>query len=221
MLGSFGFGGDMVMQPVAPFSGGEKARLALALIVWRKPNLLLLDEPSNHLDVDTREALARALAEFSGSVLLVSHDRHLLRTTVDDFWIVADGRVQPFEGDLEDYRDWLQQRSAQQHRAARPEATLEKDRRSLRREQAQARQALAMRRKPLEQRLKTVEDTIAHTQSRLAEINALIALPDFYTDAWRERRPALLAEHGELSKALAASEDDWLDLQTELEGLQA
>src|SRR3546814_11268491 len=88
-------------------SGGEKARLALSLIVWQKPNLLLLDEPSNHLDVDTREALATALAEFAGSVLLVSHDRHLLRTTVDSFWVVADGQVQEFDGDLEDSRDWL------------------------------------------------------------------------------------------------------------------
>src|SRR3546814_19115712 len=104
-------------------SGGEKARLALSLIVWQKPNLLLLDEPSNHLDVDTREALATALAEFAGSVLLVSHDRHLLRTTVDSFWIVADGRVQEFDGDLEDYRDWLAARRAQ----ARSEASNSSD----------------------------------------------------------------------------------------------
>src|SRR5690606_24429524 len=94
-------------------------RLALSLIVWQKPNLLLLDEPSNHLDVDTREALATALAEFAGSVLLVSHDRHLLRTTVDSFWIVADGQVQEFDGDLEDYRDWLSARSANARAQAR------------------------------------------------------------------------------------------------------
>src|SRR5690606_25009077 len=111
-LGGFGFSGDTVNSKIAPMSGGEKARLALSLIVWQKPNLLLLDEPSNHLDVDTREALATALAEFAGSVLLVSHDRHLLRTTVDSFWIVADGQVQEFDGDLEDYRDWLSARSA-------------------------------------------------------------------------------------------------------------
>src|SRR5690606_6713598 len=121
-LGGFGFGGDTVNSKVAPFSGGEKARLALSLIVWQKPNLLLLDEPSNHLDVDTREALATALAEFNGSMLMVSHDRHLLRTTVDSFWIVADGKVQEFDGDLEDYREWLNQRNQAQRSEARQEA---------------------------------------------------------------------------------------------------
>jgi ATP-binding cassette subfamily F protein 3 len=220
LLGGFGFGGSMVTQPVAPFSGGEKARLALALIVWRKPNLLLLDEPSNHLDVDTREALARALAEFPGSVLLVSHDRHLLRTTVDDFWIVADGRVQPFEGDLEDYREWLQQRTAGRNQDRRTAAPPERDRKAERREQAQARQLLAARRKPLETRLKNADDAMAHSQARLAEINARLAQADFYTDAWRDRRPGLLAEHGELTKALQASEDEWLQVQAEIETLE-
>jgi ATP-binding cassette subfamily F protein 3 len=220
MLGGFGFGGDMVNQPVAPFSGGEKARLALALIVWRKPNLLLLDEPSNHLDVDTREALARALAGFPGSVLLVSHDRHLLRTTVDNFWIVADGRVQPFDGDLEDYRDWLQQRQAQHNQIARAAAPApSQDRKAQRREQAQARQELAARRKPLEARLKRVEEAMAKAQARLAELDALMADPAFYTDAHKDARPRLMAEHGELSKALQGHEEDWLDLQTEIEAL--
>ncbi|MGB6009205.1 ABC-F family ATP-binding cassette domain-containing protein [Castellaniella sp.] len=219
MLGRFGFGGDMVTQPVAPFSGGEKARLALALIVWRKPNLLLLDEPSNHLDVDTREALARALAEFPGSVLLVSHDRHLLRTTVDTFWVVADGGIQPFDGDLEDYRDWLQQRQTQQNQAARAAAAPTPDRKAQRREEAQARQQLATLRKPLETRLKKVEDAMTRAQTRLAELDALIADPAFYTDAHKDERPALLAEHGELSKTLQAAEEEWLDIQTEIEAL--
>lgn len=116
-LGGFGFSGNTVLDRVEPMSGGEKARLALALIVWQKPNLLLLDEPSNHLDVDTREALARALAEFGGSMLMVSHDRHLLRTTVDSFWIVADGNVHEFDGDLDDYRDWLAKRVASKNAA--------------------------------------------------------------------------------------------------------
>jgi len=221
MLGGFGFGGDMVNQPVAPFSGGEKARLALALIVWRKPNLLLLDEPSNHLDVDTREALARALAEFPGSVLLVSHDRHLLRTTVDSFWIVADGQVQPFDGDLEDYRDWLQQRQAQRNQVARATAPApSQDRKAQRREQALARQELAALRKPLETRLQRVEDAMAQIQNRLTELDALMADPDFYTDAHKDVRPGLMAEHGELSKALQGHEEDWLEIQTELEALK-
>jgi ATP-binding cassette, subfamily F, member 3 len=166
-LGGFGFGGDRVMDKVEPMSGGEKARLALSLIVWQKPNLLLLDEPSNHLDVETREALTTALAEFGGSMLLVSHDRHLLRTTVDSFWIVADGGVQEFDGDLEDYRDWLAQHQAnarKQDAIARDDrqaghagalAAVQEtpaahvgDRKNQKREQAQERQRLAQLRKP-------------------------------------------------------------------------
>jgi ATP-binding cassette subfamily F protein 3 len=106
-LGSFNFNGSMVTSKIAPFSGGEKARLALALIVWQRPNLLLLDEPTNHLDLETREALTMALAQFEGTLIVVSHDRHLLRATTDQFIIVADGKLQPFDGDLDDYRDWL------------------------------------------------------------------------------------------------------------------
>src|SRR2546428_7333260 len=106
-LGSFNFPGEMATGPVEHFSGGEKARLALALIVWQRPNLLLLDEPTNHLDLETREALTVALAQFEGTLVLVSHDRHLLRATTDQFLIIADGRLAPFDGDLEDYRDWL------------------------------------------------------------------------------------------------------------------
>ena len=106
-LGGFNFGGPMATASIAPFSGGEKARLALALIVWQRPNLLLLDEPTNHLDLETREALTDALAQFEGTLILVSHDRHLLRATTDQFIIVADGKVEPFDGDLDDYKAWL------------------------------------------------------------------------------------------------------------------
>src|SRR5688572_3071323 len=106
-LGGFNFPGEMAIGSIANFSGGEKARLALAMIVWQRPNLLLLDEPTNHLDLETREALTVALAQFEGTLVLVSHDRHLLRATTDQFLIVADGTLQPFDGDLEDYRDWL------------------------------------------------------------------------------------------------------------------
>ncbi|MEI8035346.1 MAG: ATP-binding cassette domain-containing protein [Betaproteobacteria bacterium] len=106
-LGRFNFAGQMALSPITHFSGGEKARLALAMIVWQKPNLLLLDEPTNHLDLQTREALTVALAQFEGTLVLVSHDRHLLRATTDEFLIVADGTLEPFDGDLDDYRDWL------------------------------------------------------------------------------------------------------------------
>ncbi len=106
-LGGFNFPGEMALKPITHFSGGEKARLALAMIVWQRPNLLLLDEPTNHLDLETREALTVALAQFEGTLVLVSHDRHLLRATTDEFLIVADGQLQPFDGDLDDYRNWL------------------------------------------------------------------------------------------------------------------
>lgn len=118
-LGGFGFAGDEALETVATFSGGEKARLALAILAWQRPNLLLMDEPTNHLDLDMREALAMALQAFEGAVILVSHDRHLLASTVDEFWLVADGKVQPFDGDLDDYALWLKQRTADAAQQAR------------------------------------------------------------------------------------------------------
>ena len=123
-LGSFNFPGEMATGPIQSFSGGEKARLALALIVWQRPNLLLLDEPTNHLDLETREALTVALAQFEGTLVLVSHDRHLLRATTDQFLIIADGRLQPFDGDLDDYRDWLFRTKLSSRSAAAGEAVL-------------------------------------------------------------------------------------------------
>ncbi len=233
-LGGFGFGGDRVTDTVAPMSGGEKARLALSLIVWQKPNLLLLDEPSNHLDVETREALTRALAEFGGSMLLVSHDRHLLRTTVDSFWIVADGCVQVFDGDLEDYRDWLAQHQA---RARREDATARQeqknetavsseaqiiniDRKQQKREEAEQRQRLAVLRKPIDAKLAKIEKELEQVQTKIAMLDSLIADPDLYTDARRQERVASLAEHGELTKRANLLEEQWLELQTELEALE-
>ena len=233
-LGGFGFSGDTVNAPVAPMSGGEKARLALSLIVWQKPNLLLLDEPSNHLDVDTREALATALAEFPGSVLLVSHDRHLLRTTVDDFWVVADGQVQEFDGDLEDYRDWLAGRLAAARAEAREDAreearqrahdageTPQLDRKAQRRQEAEQRQRLSVLRKPLEKKLAGVENEMSKVADRLDTLDALVADPTLYDDARRDERLKVLAEHGELNKRKTALEEQWLELQEELEALAA
>jgi ATP-binding cassette subfamily F protein 3 len=131
-LGGFNFPGDMAIGPIATFSGGEKARLALALIVWQRPNLLLLDEPTNHLDLETREALTVALAQYEGTLVLVSHDRHLLRATTDQFLIVSEGRLQPFDGDLEDYREWLfKTRLAPGEKQEKKVAAPSADRRSL------------------------------------------------------------------------------------------
>ncbi len=224
-LGRFGFSGDTVNSRIAPMSGGEKARLALSLIVWQKPNLLLLDEPSNHLDVDTREALATALAEFSGSVLLVSHDRHLLRTTVDSFWIVADGRVQEFDGDLDDYRDWLNERNANARATARQQSASQRvdepvDRKAQRRQEAEQRQRLSTLRKPLEQRLAKIESALQKTSQRLKDLDELIADPDLYSDERRDERIRVLAEHGDLSKKSSELEEEWLLVQEELEEVQ-
>ena len=225
-LGSFGFSGDTVTSRIAPMSGGEKARLALSLIVWQKPNLLLLDEPSNHLDVDTREALATALAEFAGSVLLVSHDRHLLRTTVDSFWIVADGTVHEFDGDLEDYRDWLVARAAEARAEARSEAqstapdTGAIDRKAQRRLEAEERQRQAASRKPIEAKIKKIETQLDAARQRMQILDALIADQDFYSDARRDERLKVLSEHGELNKKSGELEDQWLTLQETLEELE-
>ncbi|MGH8813394.1 MAG: ATP-binding cassette domain-containing protein, partial [Advenella sp.] len=224
-LGGFGFGGDKVNDKVAPFSGGEKARLALSLIVWQKPNLLLLDEPSNHLDVDTREALATALAEFDGSMLMVSHDRHLLRTTVDSFWIVADGQVIEFDGDLDDYRDWLAQRALSMRQEERDASlaadglSAAPDRKAVRRLQAEERQRIAQLRKPLDKRLAQVEKAMETAQARIAQINVLIADENFYSDARRDERVAVLAEHGELTATAETLEEEWLQLHESIEAL--
>jgi ATP-binding cassette subfamily F protein 3 len=224
-LGGFGFSGEFVTSLVRPMSGGEKARLALALIVWKKPNLLLLDEPSNHLDVDTREALTEALAEFEGTMLLVSHDRHLLRTTVDSFWIVADGGVQPFDGDLEDYRDWL---SSRRTAAGGPSASVGGpsddgqggDRKATKREEAENRQRISTLRKPLEARLQKLETTMAKNEARRKELDALIADPDLYEDARRDECRRVMAEHGELLKQAGQVEEEWLEVQESLEQIQ-
>ncbi len=237
-LGGFGFGGDRVMDKVEPMSGGEKARLALSLIVWQKPNLLLLDEPSNHLDVETREALTTALAEFGGSMLLVSHDRHLLRTTVDRFWIVADGGVQEFDGDLEDYRDWLAQHQSNARKqesagkqptgsdalAPSSNATIgselnNTDRKQQKRDEAQERQRTAVLRKPIEAKLVKIEKELESAQSKLKALDALIADADLYSESRRQERVKTLAQHGELTKKHVELEEIWLELQSELESI--
>ncbi|NEN76253.1 ATP-binding cassette domain-containing protein [Pelistega sp. NLN82] len=221
-LGMFGFSGDSVNSPITPFSGGEKARLALSLVVWQKPNLLLLDEPSNHLDVETREALATALAEFDGSVLMVSHDRHLLRTTVDSFWIVADGTVLEFEGDLEDYQTWLSNRQQQQKREERDtQVNISNTRKDQKRFEAEERQRKSALRKPLEKRIATIEKTVEQNQARLTQIDTFIADEDFYSEARREERVKLLEEHGNLSRDTSILEEEWMTLLEQIEAINA
>jgi ATP-binding cassette subfamily F protein 3 len=219
-LGGFNFAGDMATQAIAPLSGGEKARLALALIVWRRPNLLLLDEPTNHLDLDTREALTVALAQFEGTLVLVSHDRHLLRASTDEFMIVADGGLRPFDGDLDDYRDWLFRRAAAGTEATGKPSARQSDKERKRLE-AEARQALARRRKPIEVRLAELERGLASQGARKTEVEARLADADIYAEARKDELKALLLEQASLERALADLENAWLACQEELEGLAA
>ncbi len=230
-LGGFNFAGEMATSVIAPFSGGEKARLALALIVWQRPNLLLLDEPTNHLDLETREALTVALAQFEGTLVLVSHDRHLLRATTDEFLIVADGGLKPFDGDLDDYRDWLFKTKLAKPNNV-PAATVPEtpaparepnkdsgDRKELRRQEAEARQRLSARRKPIETRVKRLEELMARLNARKAELDARLADPASYTEENKELLKQGLFEQAQLVKELEQLEGEWLEQQAMLETL--
>jgi ATP-binding cassette subfamily F protein 3 len=232
-LGGFNFPGDMVTSPIAPFSGGEKARLALALIVWQRPNLLLLDEPTNHLDLETREALTMALAQFEGTLVVVSHDRHLLRATTDQFIIVADGRLQPFDGDLDDYKDWLFQTKLgkgtgvlpapkpiqSDPAAAAPLPAV--DRREQKRLGAEERQRLAALKKPIESRIKRIEEQMAKLNAKKAGIDARLLEPGIYDAANKDELKNLVADQAFCSRDLGQLENEWLQLQEQLEGLAA
>nr|WP_303628744.1 ATP-binding cassette domain-containing protein [Burkholderia glumae] len=223
-LGGFNFSGDMASAPIAPFSGGEKARLALALIIWRKPNLLLLDEPTNHLDLETRDALTLALAQFDGTLILVSHDRHLLRATTDQFMLVANHRLQPFDGDLDDYRDWLLQHAAEQRAAARGEAGeggasagAAGNRKDLKRQEAQERQRLSQLRKPLQTRLTKLEKEMEALNAEKAKLDAFVADAGSYAAEKKTELTEAIRRLGEVTSRLEALELDWLELQEQLE----
>jgi ATP-binding cassette, subfamily F, member 3 len=232
-LGGFNFGGDMVTSKIAPFSGGEKARLALALIVWQRPNLLLLDEPTNHLDLETREALTMALAQFEGTLVLVSHDRHLLRATTEQFLIVADGKLQPFDGDLDDYRDWLFKTKLGRTDAALPSTAQNvaeksvaapvsrEDRQEKRRLEAEERQRLSSQKKPIESRIKRLDEQIAKLSARKNQVDARLAEPAVYDDANKEELKALILDQAYLAKELEQLETEWLEQQDALEQLGA
>ncbi|WP_390623016.1 putative ABC transporter ATP-binding protein YheS [Ralstonia syzygii] len=229
-LGSFNFRGDMATAPIAPFSGGEKARLALALIVWQRLNLLLLDEPTNHLDLDTREALTMALAQFDGTLILVSHDRHLLRATTDQFLLVGQGTVAPFDGDLDDYRDWLLKQAAAKRAAASTPAAAATagtngaapaaNRRDQKREAAEQRQRLATLRKPLQKDVDTIEKRMAPLQQEKAALEAFLADGTAYADASKLRLVESLRRQAEVNAELDQLEERWLALQEQLEQIE-
>jgi len=236
-LGGFNFPGTMVTSPIAPFSGGEKARLALALIVWQRPNLLLLDEPTNHLDLETREALTLALAQFEGTLVVVSHDRHLLRATTDQFIIVADGKLQPFDGDLDDYKDWLFQTKlgkggelpaaskatqvAPVAQVAQAAAAPTGDRKEQKRLGAEERQRMAALKKPIENRIKRVEEQMAKLNAKKAGIDARLLEPAVYEADKKDELKNLVADQAFCVRDLATLENEWLELQEQLEGLAA
>jgi ATP-binding cassette subfamily F protein 3 len=219
-LGGFNFRGEMVDAPVGRFSGGEKARLTLALIIWRSPNLLLLDEPTNHLDLDMREALTIALQEFEGAVVLVSHDRHLLRATAEDFLIVAEGCVAPFDGDLEDYRGWLASRRRDPGAPAAPGVDAGVDRKQQRRLEAEARNRLSAQRRPIEKRLQALEAEMAQLSADKVRLETLLADPDIYAQHDRDRVKACLVDQARVSGRLEVVEEQWLQLQEQLEALE-
>ena len=224
-LGTYRFSGDFATSPVGPMSGGEKARLALALIAWQKPNLLILDEPTNHLDMETREALTIALSTYEGSVLLVSHDRHLLRAVTDELWLIHDGKRETYEGDLDDYaklvlehRRMTQAEAKAERAAARPEAPgINKS--EARRLAAQERARIAELRKPLKRELEKVEKEMTKLGDRLKALDAQLADTEFYNSADQDKVAETLREHGELAPKVEALEMRWLELSEKIEAI--
>jgi ATP-binding cassette subfamily F protein 3 len=239
-LGGFGFHGDRATEAVAPFSGGEKARLALALIVWQRPNLLLLDEPTNHLDLDMRLALSEALLGFDGALVLVSHDRHLLRVTCDTLLLVDGGRAEPFDGSLDDYPAWLAARNKAQSEpaggaepgpggvatpaaAGKQSATTPSNgadaaasRKDQRRRDAEQRARL----QPAKKRVDKAEAEVERLSGERDALEQRLADPALYTDDAKPRLLTLLADKQRIDAALEQAESDWLDAAAELEALQ-
>ncbi|SUD58288.1 ABC transporter [Ectopseudomonas oleovorans] len=217
-LGGFDFRGARCDEPVVNFSGGEKARLALALIAWGKPNLLLLDEPTNHLDLEMRLALTMALQEFAGAVVVVSHDRHLLKSTTDEFLLVADGRVVPFDGDLDDYARWLiDYRQRQAPPGAAPDSAAEKtDKRAQRQAAAALRQQLAPHKKQAEK----LEQELGKVQEKLAVVETQLGDSGLYEAARKDELRQRLAEQAQFKAREAELEETWLQALETLEALQ-
>ena len=218
-LGGFDFRGAQVDAKVGPFSGGEKSRLALALLIRHKPNLLLLDEPTNHLDLEMRHALTLALSEYEGSMVLVSHDRALLRTVCDDFLLVADGVAKPFDGDLDDYLLWLDARRANTAASnTDSDAASDKANRLQARADAAAdRQAKLQRRRPLVKELEQLERKLQGWQGEKKLLDERLADPMLYSSGDSAQLQGFLKRQGELAQSIEQSEERWLEIHAELE----
>ena len=216
-LGGFDFRGDAALAPVGQFSGGERSRLALALIAWQRPNVLLLDEPTNHLDIEMRHALTRALQEYVGAMVLVSHDRSLLRTACDELYLVERGSVREFDGDLESYRQSLSAQSGEQSSTGRPNQS----RKEKRRAEAEARAALSERRRPVAKQVRHVEEQIETLSMEKERVENLIASPDMYGADKKEELLQYQFEQARIAERLEMAEERWLELSAQLESLDA
>ncbi len=218
-LGSFGFHGEKALETIEGFSGGEKARLALAVIAWQKPNLLLLDEPTNHLDLEMRYALTVALQSFSGAMILVSHDRNLIRNTTDQLLLVHDGKLDAFSGDLDDYSDWLTQlRSAERSfckKANEPAENSAQAKKEQKRLEAEKRKVL----RPLKLKIDKMEKKVDDTLAKLSKIETMLANPEMYEGDSKDKLKELLEQQVFLKKELSDAEESWMDLQEEWESL--
>jgi ATP-binding cassette subfamily F protein 3 len=217
-LGGFDFKGDMARSPCANFSGGEKSRLALALLIWTRPNLLLLDEPTNHLDLEMRHALTLALQDFEGGVILVSHDRALLRASCDQFILVADGKAEVFDGDLEDYSQWLNEQRLKEKQAAQSQVP-DKPNKNDRAQSKAERQARITERRPLLKELEQVERNMAQMQADKKICDERLNDPELYNAADKTELQQLLKTQAELAGKLEVAEERWLELHEQLEAM--
>ena len=215
-LGGFAFHGDMAVSKVEPFSGGEKARLVLALLVYQKPNLLLLDEPTNHLDLEMRLALTTALQDFEGAMIVVSHDRHLLRTVADSLMLVADGFVKDFNGDLEDYRKLVREQEKNDQINLSDEESGSVNKKQLRQQAAEQRQKL----KPLNNKIQKLEKVMDKLNQKKSKIHDQLAGSAIYEDEQKAELKECLSQQASVERSLQESEEQWLALQEELEGIE-
>jgi ATP-binding cassette subfamily F protein 3 len=217
-LGGFGFQGDKVTENTERFSGGEKARLVLALIVWQRPNLLLLDEPTNHLDLDMRQALTEALIEFEGALVVVSHDRHLIRSTTDDLYLVHGGKVEPFDGDLEDYQQWLtdvQKQENQPEESAKDNVNSAQSRKDQKRREAE----LRTQTQPLRKEIARLEKEMEKLNATLAAVEEKLGDSDLYDQSRKAELTNCLQTQAKAKSSLEECEMAWLDAQEQLEAM--
>ena len=216
-LGGFNFHGDMAQETIRNFSGGEKARLALAIVVWQKPNLLLLDEPTNHLDLEMCHALTVALQGFEGAVIIVSHDRHLLRNTVDQFLLIAQGKAENFDGDLDDYSRWL----LEQRKQAPTDQAEQNPNLGNKKEQRQQAAELRKKLNPINNAIKKIEQQMAKTEQSLKTIENELGDSTLYDSANKSKLQALLQDQGKFKRLKDEQEERWFELNDEMESLQA